>query len=219
MTKTPRLVVQKSELMDDARSISTAQAAKMVGISMSLVQKLVDQEAFKAWKTPGGHRRIDLSSVQDYQQRVQLSPALKVNNPSLPVIKIIVEDVSLSDRLLEELKNWPNYFDISCWHSIPEAFLSFTNQIPDILIVQMSAPLPQQVSTFSAVRNFLERTPKPFSVVCLSDAPELSTALDESISSTIQLLSQAMTPEWLKAFLIGVNAATMATKLQTTELQ
>ena len=140
MTKTPRLVVQKSELMDDARSISTAQAAKMVGISMSLVQKLVDQEAFKAWKTPGGHRRIDLSSVQDYQQRVQLSPALKVNNPSLPVIKIIVEDASVSDRLLEELKNWPNYFDISCWHSIPEAFLSFTNQIPDILIVQMSAP-------------------------------------------------------------------------------
>jgi hypothetical protein len=182
------------------------------------VQKLVDQEALKAWKTPGGHRRIDLSSVQNYQNRGQFSPVSKVKNSSLPVVKIVVEDAAISHRLQEESKHWPNYFDISCWQSIPEAFLSFADQLPDILIVQMSVPLPQQVSIVSAVKNFLERTPKPFSVVCLSDEAELSTALDESTSSTIQLLSQPMTPVWLKAFLTGANAAITAHRLHAAEL-
>lgn len=50
--------------IDDARSISTAQAARMLGLSTTMLQKLVDQERVKAWKTPGGHRRIDLASLR-----------------------------------------------------------------------------------------------------------------------------------------------------------
>ena len=71
MPKTTKPVIQNSELMDDARSISTAQAAKMVGMSTTLMQKLVDQEEIKAWKTPGGHRRI--------AWRIQVRGATKMN--------------------------------------------------------------------------------------------------------------------------------------------
>lgn len=38
--------------IDDARSISTAQAARMLGLSTTMLQKLVDQERVKAWKRP-----------------------------------------------------------------------------------------------------------------------------------------------------------------------
>ena len=219
MPKTTKPVIQNSELMDDARSISTAQAAKMVGMSTTLMQKLVDQEEIKAWKTPGGHRRIALSSVHSYQNKLRIAPVSKAKNPSLPVVKIIVEDASISPGLQRELSHWSNYFDISCWLSMPEALLSFTNQLPDILIVQMSAPLRQQLATVSAVGNFLERAEKPFSVVCLSGEHKWSAEAQEGMSSSIQLVTQTMTRAWLNAFLMGANAASKSQKSRTTEPQ
>jgi excisionase family DNA binding protein len=206
MSKNTNFLFENSEITEDSRSISTAQAAKMLGMSTTLMQKLVDQKEFKAWKTPGGHRRIDLSSIHAYQGRLQFRDVPRVKKPSLPVIKIIVDDPSISTGLKRELNQWSQSFEISLWDSMPEAFLSFANQLPDILIVQMSVPLQQQLSTVSAVSNFLQRAPKPFSVVCLSDAPELSTKIHEDLSSSIQMLSQPLTRAWLKAFLMGVNA-------------
>ena len=213
------LVYRNSESIDDARSISTAQAARMLGMSTTMMQKLVDQEEFKAWKPPGGHRRIDLSSVHAYQGRLQISNVSRAKKPSLPVIKIIVDDPSASPELKGELKQWAEFFDISFWHSMPEALLSFANQLPDILIVQMSVPLPQQLSTVSALGKFLERAQKPFSVVCLSDIPELSAEADAGMSSHIRLLTQPLTRAWLKAFLMGAHAASKAPKAGATEIQ
>ena len=218
MSKNPEFNYENSESTEDSRSISTAQAAKMLGMSTTLMQKLVDQHEFKAWKTPGGHRRIDLSSVHAYRGRIQDKPVSRSKEPSLPVVKIIVDDPSISPGLKRELNQWSQSFDIGLWHSMPEALLSFANQLPDILIVQMSVPLQQQVSTVSAVRNFLERAPKPFSVVCLSDVPELSSKVQEGLPSSIQLLNQPLTRAWLKAFLLGANAASKAPRPQTAEL-
>ncbi len=196
--------------IDDARSISTAQAARMLGLSTTMLQKLVDQERAKAWKTPGGHRRIDLASLQAYQGRLQVSQPVRTLKPCLPVVKIIVDDASSSSALMDELKRWSKFFDISFWSSMPEALLSFTNQMPDVLIVQMSAPLPLQLSTVSVLGKFLAQARKPFSVVCLSDNCELSARVPEGSTSAIQILTQPLTPIWLRAFLTGVHAASHA---------
>jgi excisionase family DNA binding protein len=201
---------ENPESIDDARSISTAQAARMLGLSTTMLQKLVDQERFKAWKTPGGHRRIDLASLQAYQGRLQVSQSVRTLKPRLPVVKIIVDDASSSSALMNELKRWSKFFDISFWSSMPEALLSFTNQLPDVLIVQMSAPLPLQLSTVSALGKFLAQARKPFSVVCLSDNPELNARVPEGSTPAIQILTQPLTPIWLKAFLTGVHAASHA---------
>lgn len=70
MTKTD-LMIKVLDLSKNKTTISTAQAARMLGVSTTLLQKLVDQEAFQAWKTPGGHRRIDLDSVKAYQNQLK----------------------------------------------------------------------------------------------------------------------------------------------------
>jgi excisionase family DNA binding protein len=219
MLKNTEFNDETSESTDDVSTVSTAQAAKMLGMSKTLMQQLVDQEEIKAWKTPGGHRRIDLSSVHAYRNRLQLSPVSKLKKPSLPVVKIIVEDASVTPGLQRELSHWLNFFDISCWHSMPEALLSFTVQLPDILIIQISAPLRQQLATVSAVGNFLEQAEKPFSVVCLSDVPEWSAKDPFGMSPSIQLVTQPLTCAWLNAFLMGAKAALNATKSRTAELQ
>jgi len=52
-------------------SCSTAHLARRLGVSVPTVQRWVDLGHLKAWKTVGGHRRIDAESAEDFI-RVQM---------------------------------------------------------------------------------------------------------------------------------------------------
>jgi excisionase family DNA binding protein len=45
---------------------STIQAARRLGLAVRSVQMMVDRGELKAWKTPGGHRRISEDSLQSW---------------------------------------------------------------------------------------------------------------------------------------------------------
>ncbi|NDY90498.1 response regulator [Ideonella livida] len=56
--------------------LTTQQAARRLGLSVSSVQKLVGRGELTAWITPGGHRRIDRAAVERLAQaRRQGAPA------------------------------------------------------------------------------------------------------------------------------------------------
>lgn len=44
--------------------VTTKQAAELLGVAVSTVQKWVELGKLASWKTPGGHRRIPLASIQ-----------------------------------------------------------------------------------------------------------------------------------------------------------
>jgi len=46
------------------KSITTAQAAERLGVSPQTIQKWVDAGHLPAWKTMGGHRRLDAEAVE-----------------------------------------------------------------------------------------------------------------------------------------------------------
>lgn len=48
---------------------TTRTAAQQLGVSLRTVQLWVDSGILQAWKTPGGHRRVTISSVQKLLQR------------------------------------------------------------------------------------------------------------------------------------------------------
>jgi hypothetical protein len=95
MPKTTKPVIQNSELMDDARSISTAQAAKMVGMSTTLMQKLVDQEEIKAWKTPGAGELLHYK-VQDPSLANWFGLAMALRNTGISDFPICNKSFDLS---------------------------------------------------------------------------------------------------------------------------
>jgi len=53
---------------EHADIVTTKQAADMLGVAVSTVQKWVELGKLASWKTPGGHRRIPLSSIQSVLQ-------------------------------------------------------------------------------------------------------------------------------------------------------
>jgi excisionase family DNA binding protein len=49
----------------ESPSMTTAAAAEILGVSAQTVQKWVDSGHLRAWRTVGGHRRIDAASVEE----------------------------------------------------------------------------------------------------------------------------------------------------------
>lgn len=77
--------------------LSTAEAARMLGLSTTLVQTLVDQGELKGWKTRGGHRRISLESIHDYQNASRSSMGVPVKSTLKPRITAVVESAQLME--------------------------------------------------------------------------------------------------------------------------
>ena len=48
---------------------TTQEVARLLGLAVRSVQLMVDRGDLQAWKTPGGHRRIDPASVAAWQAR------------------------------------------------------------------------------------------------------------------------------------------------------
>jgi excisionase family DNA binding protein len=81
-------------------SYSTAYVATRLGVSVPTVQRWVDAGHLKAWKTPGGHRRIDARSAEALFRegpRIQDSQEASDDTPSL---KVVIVDDNADDREL-----------------------------------------------------------------------------------------------------------------------
>lgn len=85
--------------------LSTSQAAKMLGLSVGTVQRMVQNGAFKAFVTHGGHRRILSSSLDDYCKQHGLRPLLPASRPNLPHV-CILHDAEHRGPSLQRLGEW-----------------------------------------------------------------------------------------------------------------
>ena len=187
--------------------LSTAEAARMLGLSTTLVQTLVDQGDLKGWKTRGGHRRISLDSIQGYQTDGRHVPGSSHKSSVKPKVTIVIESPALFTELKAECELWNMPVDVRFFDSVTEALLELSSQKPDMMVVEMSMPRPQQEKTFQALENFNQRGHSPLSVVLITAEKALKASMPDGASSAIQVVSGPMSVVWLHAYLTGVIAS------------
>lgn len=73
---------------------TTREAAQRLGVSLRTVQLWVESGVLRAWKTAGGHRRIQVTSVDEIlkQRRAALGDAQESAAPAPPFTLVVVED-------------------------------------------------------------------------------------------------------------------------------
>lgn len=82
-------------------SYSTAYVATRLGVSVPTVQRWVDAGHLKAWKTPGGHRRIDARSAEALFHGRPLPHDEPSEHAGAPAAtKIVIVDDNPDDREL-----------------------------------------------------------------------------------------------------------------------
>ncbi|PUE34994.1 helix-turn-helix domain-containing protein [Limnohabitans sp. Jir72] len=187
--------------------LSTAEAARMLGLSTTLVQTLVDQGELKGWKTRGGHRRISLDSIQDYQSTSRSSMGMSLKSSVKPRVTVVVESAQLMEQLMTANANWTIPVEVTFFDSVTEALLELSSKRPDMLVVEMSMPRAQQEKTLQALENFNNRGRSPLSVVLITKEKDLLSTNAVGSTSSIQVISGPMSPIWMHAYLTGVVAS------------
>lgn len=184
--------------------LSTAEAAKLLGLSTTMVQSLMDSNELRGWKTRGGHRRISLQSIQAYQRTTQLE---QVNagrrHPQVMVVSEASERLKLLKR---QYRSWDIPLPTRFFDSVTEALLEMTEHRPDMLLVELMVPLAQQNKTLQALHNFTSRGGAPLSVVLLTQEKSLQPAQEKLGNSAIQVVSGPLSALWLQAYLTGIMA-------------
>jgi len=124
---------------ENPRSYTTVDVAKRLGVSLQTIQRWVDAGHLKAWKTPGGHRRIDAASAEALiaEQRDRLgaptpsASAPESDAPPAPTV-VIVDDDPLDRALLVLLAE----------RALPEAAVrAATNGFEGLVAIGQLAPV------------------------------------------------------------------------------
>lgn len=86
--------------------LSTASAAKILGLSTTLVQTLVDQDDLKGWKTRDGHCRISSVSILECPNQAHMNVSRKVRTSAKTQIGVVVENSEWIRSFKTELAQW-----------------------------------------------------------------------------------------------------------------
>ena len=187
--------------------LSTAEAARMLGLSTTLVQTLVDQGELKGWKTRGGHRRISLESILEYQNTSRSAMGVAIKSMMKPRVTVVVESAQMMSQLMLASADWQFAVDVKFLDSVTEGLLELSSKRPDMLVVEMSMPRTQQEKTLQALENFNSRGRAPLSVVLVTEEKNLLAQRATGTANSIQVVSGPMSPVWMHAYLTGVVAS------------
>lgn len=141
--------------MPSPQSYSTIEVARRLGVSLQTVQRWVDAGRLTAWKTLGGHRRIEAASAErlfaEHESRLGPAEAAPVPRamaaaavpraPAADPSALIVEDNELDREVLVELltRVRPGVRIETVGDGF-EALIAIGRSDPDILITDVHLP-------------------------------------------------------------------------------
>jgi len=122
--------------------ISTAKAARQLGLSLGAVQQMVENGTLAGWKTAGGHRRIRQDSVD------ALLSSAKASRPQTPrhgsrtdeeTLRVLVveDDPLLQGLYADTFAEWSLPLQISLFQHALDALLEVGRAPPDLLIADL----------------------------------------------------------------------------------
>ena len=192
---------------ETAEFLTSSQAAKRLGLSMATIQKLVDNNILQAWKTFGGHRRISLASVLNYQSANNFAEPPRVPSDRRAKVMMVIESPELTLRLKKEVTQWNMPLQVSFLESLTEALLELLNEKHDLLVIQMTEPRKQQEKALEILQKFVgSRHTVAHTLILSPEEDLLPAAKTGSPTVSIQVLNKDLSPVWLSAYLSGFVA-------------
>ena len=123
-------------------SYSTAEVARRLGVSIPTVQRWVDAGHLRAWKTVGGHRRIEAESAERlFAARDSNAETIEPGNGNASLSVMLVDD-NPDDRdiLVALVQTALPGARISIAENGFQALVAIGRAVPDILITDIVMP-------------------------------------------------------------------------------
>ena len=140
--------------------MSTAEVARLFRVSVPTIQRWVDAGHLKAWKTPGGHRRVDAASVQALR-------AGPVQAAAAGAVQVVVVDDNPDDRdLLEAIVHeaLPGAL-VAVFDNAVQALVAIGRHAPAIVITDIVMPHMDGLEMIHQLSGHCEVQPRLLVVV------------------------------------------------------
>ncbi|MDY0071049.1 MAG: response regulator [Thauera sp.] len=135
--------------------ISTAQAARQLGLSLGAVQQMVESGTLAAWKTAGGHRRICQDSINSLLARTQADTAQHFRRSTGTGLQVLVieADPALQERYRETCNSWQLGLELRIFDHAYDALLELGERPAQLLIVDPAMPGVDGLELIHRLRN------------------------------------------------------------------
>ncbi|WP_295518724.1 helix-turn-helix domain-containing protein [Limnohabitans sp. Rim8] len=187
--------------------LTSSQAAKRLGLSMATIQKLVDNHVLQAWKTFGGHRRISLASLLNYQSAHNLLSLPPLTHDRMAKVMVVIESPELTAQMQKDMLQWQLPLQAAFQESLTEALLELLSKKHDLLVIQMSGLRKQQEKILEILQKFMSsRNTVGHTLILTPEIDLLPKAKSAAGPASIQVLNTNLSPLWLSAYLSGFTA-------------
>lgn len=168
---------------------STQEAANLLGVSVRTVQLWVENGVLIAWKTPGGHRRILRSSVQQVISERQKVTGIE-KSPSRFRVVIVEDDPDLSELLKLSISQFSQEIEVLQARDGFEGLMLIGQAKPSLVITDLNMPGMDGFRMIRAIDSGESETPEFIVITALSPQdirdkgglPEGLTVLEKPIS-------------------------------------
>lgn len=140
----PRKPINTARLAEPEPFVGTKEAALILGVSISTVQKMVDAGTIRAWRTEGGHRRLSLESLKEAANRLNVSGggAAGVTGERGPregsLRALVVEDNPVATKAMSKtLSAYEGRLQVDYARDAAEALLRCSEVEPDLVITDL----------------------------------------------------------------------------------
>lgn len=190
----------------------TTYAAKLLGLSVGTIQSLVEKNELQAWKTQGGHRRISMPSIRDYQRRnnMLVTPA---ESRDRRIKVLLVEDDPVTREMIRDFCSRSDMpVDCTAMSSGLEALIDIASIRPDVLIADLNMP---GVDGFELLRT-LRGNPIFNKMTCLVISALTQSQIDErgGLPEGSIFMAKPVNMHWFKGFFAALMASRQAESVQ-----
>lgn len=176
----------------------TSYAAKLLNVSVGTIQNLVESNRLKAWKTRGGHRRVSLQSIKEYQVSNKLELATFYSHGSN--LRVLVVEDDENTRLMYQafFDRWSLPLDLMMYASAIEALVDMPVIWPHILLTDLNMP---KIDGFRFLNTLREhRLFSNLPIIVMTGLSDEQIQERGGVPHDVQILRKPIDMEWVRGF-------------------
>ena len=138
--------------MSEKDYFTSREASALLDVAVSTIQLWTNNGLLRAWTTPGGHRRIARSSVEEMLSRKRL---VSVNPPTRKPLTVIVVEDDASQRRLYEKQFLSSQLNVQLETADDgyQGLIKIGQVLPDVIITDLMMP---NIDGFQMIRALKE---------------------------------------------------------------
>lgn len=194
----------------------TSYAAKLLNLSVGSIQSLVEKNELIAWKTQGGHRRISIESIYQYQNRANLSPKAPNQNGHYLKVMVVEDDDNTRAMYQAHFDEWDLPLDAILQASAIEALLDIPVVNPQVLVTDLRMP------GIDGVEMLRQLSAHPqyahLAVIVITGLSEEEISSYGELPAGTHILRKPIDMGWLKGYFQAMLSLRMPLKKSTVQL-